>query len=138
MVGPIRILIVDDMMPMRAFIKGGIRASIAKDTEIDEAGSGEAAQIKLENQRYDIVLCDWNLPGLKGTELLQWMREQDALKNTPVIMLTAYNKKELIEEALELGAADYVIKPVTLDVLGKKIGCVLRASLASRNTNTEG
>ncbi len=138
MAGPIRILIVDDMMPMRAFIKGGIRASISKDIEIDEAGSGESAQLKLESQRYDLVLCDWNLPGLKGTELLQWIREQDALKDTPVIMLSAFNKKELIEEALELGAADYVLKPVTLDVLGKKVSAVLRASLACRKTNTEG
>ena len=138
MTGPIRILIVDDMMPMRAFIKGGIRASISKDIEIDEAGSGEAAQLKLGSQRYDVVLCDWNLPGLKGTELLQWIREQDALENTPVIMLSAYNKKELIEEALELGAADYVIKPVTMDLLCKKVSAVLRASRAPGNKNAEG
>ena len=134
----VRILIVDDMMPMRAFIKAGIRASISKDIEIDEAGSGEAAKARLINQRYNVVLCDWNLPGLKGTELIQWMREQDALKNTPVIMLTAFNKKELIQEALELGVADYVIKPVTMDVLSKKVKAVLSASLAAGTKNAEG
>ncbi len=137
-VKPGRILIVDDMMPMRAFIKAGIRSTISKDIEIDEASSGEAAKGKLEVQRYDLVLCDWNLPGLKGTELLQWMREQDALKNTPVIMLTANNKKEIIQEAIELGAADYVIKPVTADVLGKKVSAVLRASMDAGKKNAEG
>ncbi len=59
------------------------------------------------------------------------MREQDELKNTPVIMLTAFNKKELILEALELGVADYVIKPVTMDVLSKKVRAVLSGSMAA-------
>ena len=135
---PVRILIVDDMMAMRAFIKGGIKAFISKDIEIDEASSGEAAKARLINQHYNIVLCDWNLPGLKGTELIQWMREQDALKNTPVIMLTANNNKETILESVELGVAGYIIKPVTADVLGKKVSAVLSSSLAAGKKNAEG
>ena len=134
---PVRILIVDDMMPMRAFIKAGIKAFISKDIEIDEASSGEAAKTKLEIQRYNLVLCDWNMPGLKGTELLQWMREQDELKNMPVIMLTAFNEKKLIMEALELGIAEYIIKPVSTDVLIKKVRAVLTASLSVGEKNAE-
>jgi len=141
-VKPVRILIVDDMTPMRVFIKAGLKASISKDIEIDieidEASSGEAAKAKLESLRYDLVLCDWNMPGLKGTELLQWMREQDALKNTPVIMLTANNDKKIILESIELGVADYIIKPVTADALGKKVRAVLIASLAAGDKNAEG
>ncbi len=137
-VGPVRILIVDDMMPMRAFIKAGIRASISKDIEVDEANSGESAKVKMEQHRYDLVLCDWNMPGITGTELLHWMREQDAVKNTPVIMLTANNNKETILEAIELGVAGYVIKPVTADVLGKKVSAVLSASLAAGKKSAEG
>ena len=134
----VRILIVDDMMPMRAFIRAGIKASISKDVEIDEAGSGEAAKAKLEILRYNLVLCDWNLPGLKGTELLKWMREQEMLKNMPVIMLTAFDEKELIMEALELGVSDYVIKPVTTDVLIKKVRAALSPSPASGKKDAEG
>lgn len=135
---PVRILVVDDMMPMRAFIRAGIIANVSKEIEVDEASSGEAAKAKLENKRYNLVICDWNLPGLKGTELLQWMREQDSLKDTPVIMLTAFNKKELILEALELGVADYIIKPVTVDVLSKKIKDALSASQAAGTKKPEG
>jgi len=136
---PVRILVVDDMTPMRAFIKACIKASVSKDIEVDEANSGEAAKIKLENQRYDLVLCDMNMPGLKGTELLYWMREeQDALKTTPVIMLTANNQKETILESIELGIADYIIKPITADVLGKKVMAVLNASPTAGNKNAEG
>jgi len=134
----VRILIVEDMMPMRAFIKAGIKAYISKDIEIDEATSGESAKGKMQQQRYDLVLCDWNMPGIKGTELLQWMREQDSLGNTPVIMLTANNNKEIILESIELGVADYVIKPVTADVLGKKISAVLNASVTAGKKNSEG
>ncbi len=126
------------MMPMRAFIKASIKSSISKDIEVDEAGSGEAAKAKLDKQRYNLVLCDWNLPGLKGTELLEWMREQDKLKNTPVIMITANNTKELIEQSVELGVADYIIKPVTADELGKKIMAVLSASMDAVKNNAEG
>src|SRR5208337_3979603 len=74
----IRVLIVDDDSPMRAFIKASIRSQFPDQVgiivELDEAGSVGAAMAKLAEKPCDIVLCDWNLPGVKGTELLAWMK----------------------------------------------------------------
>ncbi|MBZ0155722.1 MAG: response regulator [Alphaproteobacteria bacterium] len=132
MLEKVRILIVDDMPPMRAFIRAGIKASISKDIEIDEAGNAEAAREKLKIQQYDLILCDWNMPGVKGTELLQWVREQEGLKRIPFLMVTAHNEKDVVMEAIKLGVSDYLMKPITVDVLSKKVRAALAASILGR------
>ncbi len=128
----IRILVVDDMPPMRTFVKAGIKTAVSKDIEVDEASNGEAAKGKLQLQRYDLVLCDWNMPGMKGSELLQWMKEQEKLKDIPFVMVTAHNEKDIIMEAIKLGVRDYVLKPVTVDALGSKIKAVLMEAIARK------
>ena len=134
----IKILIVDDMLPARAFIRGSIKAYISKDIETDEANSGEAAKAKLGSHNYDLVLCDWNMPGMKGSELLEWIKSQDNLKHIPFIMVTAHNEKEIIMDAIKLGVKDFLIKPITADDLSKKVRAVLAEVLARKKKETEG
>jgi DNA-binding response OmpR family regulator len=122
---------------MRAFIKATIKSSISKDIEVDEAGNGAAAQGKLQITRYDLVLCDWNMPGMKGNDLLQWVRSQEAIQDTPFIMITGHNEKEIIMESLGFGVKDYIMKPVTTDALSSKIGAVLRAIISARVKRTD-
>ena len=62
---------------------------------------------------------------MKGNELLQWLRRHPIMGRTPFIMVTAKNTKEDIIEAKELGADDYIIKPLTIEVLSKKINAIL-------------
>lgn len=123
-----RILIVDDMLPMRAFMKATVKSSVSKDLETDEAANAEAAKTKLQVQHYDLVLCDWNMPGMKGSELLQWMRSEERLRQVPFIMVTAHNDKEIIMEAIKAGVNDFVLKPITAEVLSRKIIAALRLS----------
>ena len=134
----IKILIVDDMMPARAFIRGSIKAYISKDIETDEANSGEAAKSKLETHKYDLVLCDWNTPGMKGSELLEWVKSQDKLKDIPFIMITAHNEKEIIMGAIKLGVKDFLIKPITADDLSKKVRAALAEVLTRQKKEAEG
>ncbi|MGO9379678.1 MAG: response regulator [Dissulfurispiraceae bacterium] len=115
------ILVIDDVSAMRAFIRAGIKVSFRENVQIEEADSGESAMKELQNRRYDLILCDWNMPGIKGTELLQWVREQNDLKAIPFIMLTAHNEKDIVMEAMKLGVNDYITKPITIEILTKKL-----------------
>lgn len=115
------ILIVDDMSAMRAFVRAGIKVSFPGIAHIEEADSGESAKKELQNRKYDLIVCDWNMPGITGAELLQWIRKQDDLKTIPFIMLTANNKRDAVVEAIKLGVNDFITKPTTIDVIAKKL-----------------
>ncbi|MGD0283116.1 MAG: response regulator [Dissulfurispiraceae bacterium] len=128
------ILIVEDAAPMRTFIKACIKSSFPGKVEVEEAGSGESAMTMLAAKPCDIVLCDWNLPGMKGTEILVWMKGQDRLKDIPFLMLTAHNEKDLVTGALNMGASDFIMKPVTAEVLSKRLMSAIRTVLAVRKS----
>ncbi len=130
----IRILIVEDTHTMRAFIKASIKSSFPGAVEIEEAISAEAAMAILEAKPLDIVLCDWNLPVMKGTELLVWMKGQDKLKEIPFLMLTAHNEKDIVTGALNMGASDFIMKPVTAEALSKRLMAAIRTVLSVRKS----
>ena len=121
----IRVLIVDDDAPMRAFIKASIKSSfpgrVGIIVELDEAGSVDSAMARLAAKPYDIVLCDWNLPGVKGTELLAWMKGEDKQKETLFLMLMAHNEENVVTEAINMGVNDFITKPIAADVLSNRL-----------------
>ncbi|MCC6347326.1 MAG: response regulator [Nitrospirales bacterium] len=121
----IDVLIVDDVPFMRQFIKNCLRMSFPE-INAEEAGNGSAAREMLQSSPFDLVLCDWEMPTLKGDELLQWMRSEGNLREVPFIMITGKREKEFIIKALELGVTDYIIKPVNCDTLVKKIVSALK------------
>jgi len=114
-----RILIVDDHEPMRKIFKNILRKVGFEDME--EAVDGRDALQKLREKKFDIVLLDWNMPGLTGADVLREMKKDENLKDIPVIMVTAETSKEKVIEAIQLGVADYIVKPFTPETLKKKI-----------------
>jgi len=114
-----RILIVDDHEPMRKIFKNILRKVGFEDME--EAVDGRDALRKLREKKFDIVLLDWNMPGLTGADVLREMKKDENLKDIPVIMVTAETSKEKVMEAIQLGVADYIVKPFTPETLKKKI-----------------
>ncbi len=136
----IRVLIVDDDSPMRAFIKASIKSSFPAQVgiivELDEAGSVDSAIAKLAAQPCDIVLCDWNLPGVKGTELLAWMKGENNLKEKLFLMLTAHNEEEVVTEAINMGVNDFIVKPIAADVLSKRLMSAFRTILELRRNKS--
>ena len=81
------------------------------------AESGQRSLEIIEAQRVDLVLLDVMMPGLSGLDVLRILRESPATKDLPVIMATAKTESEDIVEALELGANDYVTKPLDFPVV---------------------
>jgi sigma-B regulation protein RsbU (phosphoserine phosphatase) len=90
--------------------------------------SGEEAIDLLGDRRFDLVLLDIMMPGMNGLDVLKFLRRVDSLLDLPIIMVTARGESEDIVEALELGANDYVTKPLNLPVVLARI----RTQLALR------
>lgn len=115
----IRILIVDDFATMRRIIKNLLRDHGFEN--VDEAEDGVKALAKLQNAGYGLVITDWNMPGMPGLELLKAIRADARLAATPVLMVTAEQRREQIVEAAEAGVNGYIIKPFTAAMLKDKI-----------------
>ena len=114
-----KILVVDDFSTMRRIIK-----NLLKDlgfTNIQEADDGTTALPMLQQNEFDFVVTDWNMPGMQGIDLLRAIRSDDSLKHLPVLMVTAEAKKEQIIAAAQAGVNGYVVKPFTAATLKEKL-----------------
>ncbi len=78
----------------------------------------------------DIILLDIHMPGLSGIETLEQLKNDDITKDIPVIMVSANNTEESIVEAIDLGAHDFVSKPIEYPVLAARMRSALRLSQA--------
>ena len=110
---PFNILIVDDSSPMRAVIKKVIKASGFDIGEFHEAGSGKEALQVLDDQWLDVVLSDYNMPEMNGLEMLQKMKQNEMMKDIPVIMVTTEGSSKRVDEFMQTGASAYIKKPFT-------------------------
>src|SRR5262249_44705303 len=84
--------------------------------EVACAGGGRQAIAMLGARRFDLVLLDVMMPGMNGLEVLEHLRRVDSLIDLPIVMVTARNDSTDVVEALELGANDYLTKPLDLPV----------------------
>jgi sigma-B regulation protein RsbU (phosphoserine phosphatase) len=89
--------------------------------EVTVARSGRAAIELLGDHRFDVTLLDIMMPGMSGLEVLKFLRRVDSLIDLPIIMVTARGESKEIVEALELGANDYVTKPLDFPVVLARI-----------------
>ena len=89
---------------------------------VDSVGTGKQAYSKLADNKYQLVILDWMLPGINGLDLLRWMRgEQHPHKETPVLFVTAKFHPADIVIALEAGADDYITKPFDFSVFKARV-----------------
>lgn len=114
-----RVLIVDDFATMRRILKNILKQIGLKN--ISEAENGKAALKELRNEKFDLVLCDWNMPEMPGIELLNQVRSDDQLKAIPFVMVTAEAKRENILEAVKAGVSSYIVKPFTAETINEKL-----------------
>lgn len=104
---------------------------------IDTVHNGLDAMELLRNQTYEVIVLDWDLPGLSGIEILKNFRAAGG--GTPVIMLTGKGEIEQKEQGLDSGADDYLTKPFNLKELAARVRSLLRRpKLANSNVLTWG
>ena len=125
-----RILLADDNADMRDYVR---RLLAATGYEVEAVGDGEAALAAARRRPPDLVLSDVMMPRLDGFGLLEALRADEALRDVPVILLSARAGEEARVDGLKAGADDYLIKPFSARELLARVGANLAtAKLAAR------
>jgi CheY-like chemotaxis protein len=113
------VLIVDDAASARTVLKDML-VELGFGAILEASDGREATEI-LERQSVDIVLCDQVMPDMSGKDLLVHIREGLQKEKLPVIFVSALGAVSDVEEVLDLSATDYLVKPVSLRKLRRKI-----------------
>ncbi|MBB3256686.1 PAS domain S-box-containing protein [Paraburkholderia bannensis] len=116
-----RVLLVDDNADMRAYV-GTLLASAY---QVDLAADGVQALDVARRERPDLIVSDVMMPRLDGFGLLAEVRGDPALRNVPVILLSARAGEEARLEGLDAGADDYLVKPFSARELAARVGALL-------------
>ncbi|HNZ65281.1 MAG TPA: diguanylate cyclase [Smithella sp.] len=116
-----KVLIIDDNEDMRDYI----RQALSADYWIAEASDGREGLKKIRENMPDIIISDVMMPQMDGYELCRQINSSDALKNIPVILVTARASEAMTIEGIEAGAYDYVTKPFSPKILLAKIDNIL-------------
>jgi PAS domain S-box-containing protein len=108
------------------------------DVEVLEAGSGQAAlDIALRNPRIDLIVLDIQMPEMDGFQTASMLKVRQKTRDIPIIFLTAaYKTNEFQQKGYEVGAADYLLKPIDDNQLINKISTYLRLIEKERELNT--
>jgi two-component system, NtrC family, sensor kinase len=122
-----RILLVDDSPAYRRVIQ----TMLGPRYEFLQADSGENALTKVETFQPDLVISDLIMPGMDGYELCRRLKAQPALATVPIIMLTSKTGDESRITGLEVGADDYLFKPIRPRELNARVTSLLRLRRAT-------
>jgi two-component system chemotaxis response regulator CheY len=106
-----KILIVDDSKAMRMIVQRTLKQAGFDNIQPLEANNGAEALQVIEQQSPDLVLSDWNMPEMKGIDLLKSLRANG--KHTPLGFITSESSLEIHQQALDAGAAFVIVKPFT-------------------------
>ncbi len=120
-----RVLVVDDYKSMRRIVRG-LLAHIGF-TQVDEAADGASALEKLRDGVFSFVISDLNMAPMSGLEFLRELRADASLKATPVIVISAEGRRDVIVAAKAAGANSYIIKPFKAAILKQKIDAIMAA-----------
>ncbi|HOZ77909.1 MAG TPA: response regulator [Ferruginibacter sp.] len=119
-----KILVVDDETDVKTLFEQRFRREI-KNGEMDFAfaNSGEEAldYMKTHNHEAVLILSDINMPGMSGLQLLQHIKQKYEAPPPVVMMITAYGDDENYQQAMKLGADDFLTKPVDFTALKEKL-----------------
>ena len=118
-----RILIVEDSPTMRQLMIFALKK--LPDIDIIEASDGVDALRKLPQQEIDLVLTDINMPVMDGLKLLTMMKNNSTYKDIPVVIITTEGREEDRKQGLQLGAVNYIPKPIQTPHLLKVVKEIL-------------
>lgn len=117
------VLIVDDEPAIREMIAVALEMA---DYRYLEAGDSREAHSLIIDNKPDLILLDWMLPGVSGIEFARRLKRDDATAEIPIIMLTAKTEEDNKVQGLEVGADDYITKPFSPRELVARLKAVLR------------
>ena len=117
----IQVLVVDDSMLIRQVVKKVLPQSGLSVDQFFEAGDGQQALDIIAREDLQLVLCDINMPIMNGLQMLMQLRQMDDKNDLPVIMISTDGSKDTIQEAMDLGANGYILKPFTSEAVAEQL-----------------
>ncbi|MEP4484668.1 MAG: phosphate regulon transcriptional regulator PhoB [Halioglobus sp.] len=127
------VLVVDDEHAIRDMLRMALELAGFDCLEADNIRDAHALIV---DERPDLVLLDWMLPGGSGVELLRRLKRDEATSEVPVIMLTAKTAEDNLVQGLEVGADDYITKPFAPRELIARAKALLRRSGGAEDKNS--
>ena len=124
-----KVLIVDDEEAIREMISVALELA---GFQWIEAENAQVAHSRIVDERPDLILLDWMLPGVSGIELARRLKRDEATGEIPIIMLTAKSEEDNKIQGLDAGADDYITKPFSTRELISRINAVLRRAQGDR------
>src|SRR6187200_3781442 len=121
LMGLIKVLIVEDEPYSRKVVRTLLNAiGVEKIVEAKDGASGLEA---IQTHNPDIVLLDWEMPGMDGAEFMRKVRSPATFPNpdVPIIMLTGHGERSRVLEAVNLGVHEFLLKPVSSTALLTRI-----------------
>jgi CheY-like chemotaxis protein len=119
------ILVIEDEETQRQILKHLLQG---EGYSLAFAANGSEALRAVARQRPDLILMDLALPDFDGRDLTRQFKRSGALAQVPVVMITGHSERDVVVEALEAGAADFLVKPFTPKSLSEKIEQHLRGA----------
>ena len=126
------ILVVDDLPASRRLLV----TFLGDEFRVIEAADGPQCLDMAARERPDLVLLDLSLPGLDGIEVIERIRSDPEIGNTPIFALTAHTLKEYQRKAVEAGCNEYLVKPFGLDELKDLVDRTLDTRTGNRDKRT--
>ncbi len=111
------ILIVDDSLPMRSVIKKTFKAAGYGQSEFFEAPNGQKALELMKKNWLDLVITDYNMPVMNGLDFIKAVKADELLKDIPVVVISTEGSDVKIQEFMTSGAAGYLTKPFTPEMV---------------------
>lgn len=118
-----KVLLVEDDAAIREMVMFALEK---EGYEAAAVGDAQAAKIEIADNRPDLILLDWMLPGVSGVELARAIRAEEQNEELPIIMLTARGEEDDRVKGLDSGADDYISKPFSIRELMARIRALLR------------
>ncbi len=125
----LRALVVEDSQAMRS-----MEASMLKElglTQIDQVSDGSGAMELLQQHRYDLIVCDWEMPRVSGYEVLVAIKKNKDSATIPFLMVTAQSKADKVKKAIAAGVDDYLLKPFQQENFNDKVLRLLARGLVA-------
>lgn len=121
---PLKILIVEDM---ENFIKQMMTdlKKLQINGSVQYAMNTETGKKMIDENQFDFIISDWNLPDGTGMDVLKHVRSKTSYKNTPFLMCTTMDEVENILQAINAGATEYLVKPWDIGELKAKLNTCL-------------
>jgi two-component system chemotaxis response regulator CheY len=118
------ILVIDDFATMRRIVRNSLRQ--LGFTNVVEAADGNEALEKLKESEFQLIITEWNIPTIYGSDLLKAVRADDKHRDTPLLVITTESqRKNVASNEKRDGVATYVVKPLTTAVLEAKMASLL-------------